>query len=113
MGGRSGRRTSISGQFPPRLIEMLESYAYGVLSLSAGRVMDRIEIELAHNGGNDNGRLPITYSDFVSYGLDRHAIGPAIREAVALGFLVVTERGRAGNAEFRSPNRFRLTYRHS
>ena len=26
------------------------------------------------------------------------------------GFLEVTERGRAGNAEFRTPNKFRLTY---
>jgi hypothetical protein len=90
---------------------MLESPAYRVLSLSARRVLDRIEIELAQHGGNDNGRLPVTYSDFVSYGIERHAIGPAIREAVALGFLEVTERGCAGNAEFRSPNLFRLTFR--
>ena len=55
----------------------------------------------------------ITYDDFEAYGIHRHAISPAIREAEALGFLQVTERGRAGNAEFRSPNRFRLTYRHA
>jgi hypothetical protein len=111
MGVRRGRRTQIGGQFAPRLIEMLESWAYRVLSLSARRVLDRIEIELGHHGGNDNGRLPVTYIDFVSYGIERHAIGPAIREAVALGFLEVTERGCAGNAEFRSPNLFRLTFR--
>jgi hypothetical protein len=29
---------------------------------------------------------------------------------VALGFAEITERGRAGNAEFRSPHKFRLTY---
>jgi hypothetical protein len=29
---------------------------------------------------------------------------------VALGFAEITEAGRAGNAEFRKPNRFRLTY---
>jgi hypothetical protein len=29
---------------------------------------------------------------------------------VALGFTEITERGRAGNAEFRSPHKFRLTY---
>jgi hypothetical protein len=111
MGVRSGRRTTIGGQFAPRLIEMLESDAYRVLSLSARRVIDRVEIELGHHGGNDNGRLPVTYDDFVDYGIDRHSVGPAIREAVALGFLEVTEHGCAGNAEFRSPNRFRLTYR--
>ena len=111
MGSRRARRASIGGQFAPRLIEMLESFAFRVLSLSARRVLDRVEIEMAHHGGTDNGRLPVTYSD-LKYGIERHAIGPAIREAVALGFLEVTERGRAGNAEFRSPNLFRLTYRH-
>lgn len=54
-----------------------------------------------------------TYDDFEAYGIHRHAIAPAIREAVALGFLEVTEPGRAGNAEYRAPNLFRLTYRHA
>jgi hypothetical protein len=107
----SRRRTQIGGQFAPRLIEMLESPAYRVLSLSGRRVLDRVEIELAHHGGTDNGRLPVTYDDFVKYGMHRHAIAPAIREAVALGFVEITEHGRAGNAEHRTPNLFRLTYR--
>jgi hypothetical protein len=32
---------------------------------------------------------------------------------VALGFVEITEAGRAGNAEFRKPNLFRLTYLHT
>jgi hypothetical protein len=36
--------------------------------------------------------------------------GGGIRECVALGFVEVTVQGRAGNAEFRQPNMFRLTY---
>lgn len=104
------RRNSIAGQWAPHLIEMLRSPAWRVLSLSARRVLDRLEIELADHGGKDNGRLPATYADFQAYGLDRHAIAPAIRECAALGFLEVTEAGRAGNAEFRKPNLFRLTY---
>jgi hypothetical protein len=116
MGSRRGRRTrtkatQIGGQFAPRLIEMLESYAYRALSLSAHRVLSRVEIELARHGGNDNGNLPVTYADFQAYGIDRHAIRPAINEAIALGFLEITECGTAGNREFRSPNKFRLTYR--
>ena len=89
---------------------MIKSPAWSVLSLSARRVLDRIEIEHADHGGNDNGRLPVTYDDFERDGIHRHAIGPAIRETVALGFAEITERGRAGNAEFRSPHKFRLTY---
>jgi hypothetical protein len=91
---------------------MIKSPAWSVLSLSARRVLDRIEIERADHGGNDNGRLPVTYDDFERYGIHRHAIRAAIQETVALGFAEITERGRAGNAEFRSPHKFRLTYFH-
>jgi len=106
------RRNRISGQWSPHLIEMLESPAYRALSLSGHRVISRIEIELAHHGGNDNGRLPVTKPDFVRYGISHDAVAPAIREAEALGFIRVTERGRAGNAEYRQPNKFFLTFAH-
>jgi hypothetical protein len=88
---------------------MLESPAWRALSLSAHRVFDRICIELAHHGGNDNGKLPVTYEHFVEYGIDRHAVAPAIRELEALGFVEVTQRGRPSAGEFRLPNLFRLT----
>ncbi|WP_166295253.1 hypothetical protein [Bradyrhizobium sp. 2S1] len=107
------RRTKIGGQFAARTIEMLESPAFRVLSLSARRILDRLEIELAHHGGVDNGKLPVTYDQFQEFGIDRQAIAPAIRELVALGFLEITRKGRAGNAEWRLPNLFRLTYRSS
>jgi hypothetical protein len=40
------------------------------------------------------------------YGIHRHAIAPGLRELEALGFIGITERGRAGNGEFRAPNKF-------
>ena len=52
----SRHKNRIDGQWSPRLIEMLESPAYRALSVSAHRVISRIEIEHAHHGGNDNGR---------------------------------------------------------
>jgi hypothetical protein len=107
---RSNRRTHIGGQFVAHQNDMLHSPAWCALSLSARRLLDRIEIELMGHGGADNGKLPVCYDDFEKYGIRRHAIRPAIREAVALGFLEVTEQGRAGNADFRRPNLFRLTY---
>jgi hypothetical protein len=103
------KRNQIDGQFSARLIEMLESPAYRALSLSARRVLDRICIELAHHGGNDNGKLPVTYEQFMEYGVHRHAVAPAIRELEALGFIEVTQRGRPSAGEFRLPNLFRLT----
>jgi hypothetical protein len=107
------RRTTIGGQFAPRLIEMLESPAYRALSLSAHRVLARIEIEFAHHGGTQNGTLPVTYDNFERYGIHRHAIASAIREVVALGFVEITAQGCAGNADWRTPSRYRLTYRHA
>ncbi len=107
------RRTKIAGQFSARLIEMLESPAHRVLSLSARRIINRLEIEHAHHGGTENGNLQITYDQFVEFGIHRHSIAAAIRETVALGFVVVTEKGRAGNAEFRRSNRFRLAFLHT
>jgi hypothetical protein len=114
IGARTGnRRTQIEGQFAPKTIEMLESAAFVVLSRSAHRILFRLEIELARHGGTDNGSLPVPYSDFQQYGIDRHAIPPAIREVVALGFVEITRHGRAGNAEYRQPHLFRITYRHT
>jgi hypothetical protein len=109
----SRRRNAISEQFVPHTRSMLESSAFRVLSRAAHMVLARIEIEHMHHGGTENGHLPVTYDNFVAYGIHRHAIAPAIRELVALGFIEVTERGRAGNRDFRSPSRYRLTYRHA
>jgi len=106
------RRSTIGGQWSPRLIEMLESPAYRALSRAAHLIISRIEIELGHHGGNDNGHLPVTTDQFVQYGVHRASVAPAIREAEALGFIIVTERGRGGNAEHRSPNKFFLTFGH-
>jgi hypothetical protein len=109
----TSRRTSIGEQFAPHTISMLRSPAWRALSLSARRVLDRIEIELADHGGTDNGRLPVTYDNFEQFGIHRHAIGAAIREVVALGFVEITDPGRAGNADWRKPNLFRLTFRNT
>lgn len=90
--------------------EMIASPAWRVLSLSAHRVLCRLEIELCSHGGKDNGRLPVTHQNFQDYGVHRDAVSPAIRELEWLGFVEVTKRGTAGKAEQRRPNLFRLTY---
>jgi hypothetical protein len=114
---RSGQRAGVSkmrfdGPFAGRTIAMLESPAYRVLSLSAHRILARLEIELHRHGGKpeENGRLPCTYEDFATYGISRNEIAPAIREIVALGFIQVTRPGSAGNAEHRQAAHYLLTY---
>jgi hypothetical protein len=104
------RRNSINDQWSARRREMLESPAYRVLSQSAHRAISRIELELCYHGGNDNGQLPVTFDDFVEYGIDRASVAPALREGEALGFFQITERGRGGNREYRTPNKFYLTF---
>ena len=89
---------------------MLESPAYRVLSQSAHRAISRIELELCYHGGNDNGQLPVTFENFIDYGIDRASIAPALREGEALGFFRITARGRGGNREYRTPNKFYLTF---
>jgi hypothetical protein len=103
-------RHKIPEQFAWRTIRMLRSAPYRMLSLSARRCLDRIEIELARHGGQDNGKLPVTFANFEDYGVRRHSITPALRELKALGFIDM-KPGRGGNGEFRQTNLFRLTHR--
>jgi hypothetical protein len=55
--------------------------------------------------------LPVTFPNFEEFGISYKSIGPGIREAVALGFVEITERGRPSESDFgRHPNYFRLTF---
>jgi hypothetical protein len=110
MSAYAKRRNKTSEQWVSYPVEMLESPAFRALSQAAHMVVARIGIELAHHGGNDNGRLPVTFDQFIEYGLYRNGVAPAIREAEALGFIKVTEHGRGGNAKHRRPNLFYLTF---
>jgi len=91
---------------------MQRSYAWRVLSRAAHQCLSRIEIELADHGGNDIDELPVTFDDFVGYGVHRSAIAPALAELEALGFIDITQRGVAARAaDNRRPNKFRLLTR--
>jgi hypothetical protein len=110
--GRSRKKNSITAEqwfWFDR--EALESPAFRQLSLSALRVYFRLALEYMHHAGKENGRLPVTYDQFVEYGIHRHAIAPAIRELVALGFIKITQQGKASAGEHAFPNYFRLTDR--
>ena len=106
------RRNPITGQWSARPIAMQRSYSWRVLSRAAHQCLSRIEIELADHGGNDIDELPVTFDDFVAYGLHRSAIAPALAELEALGFIDITQRGVAARAaDDRRPNKFRLLTR--
>lgn len=101
---------AIEGQFIAHRVELLESDAWCGLSFAARRILDRLEIEHAHHGGKENGRLVATYADFERFGIRRRSIAEAIRLLVRTGLVEITHTGRGGNAEFRDPSRYRLTY---
>jgi hypothetical protein len=102
---------AIGGQFAALPIEMLKSPAFRALSLTALRVLLRIEIEHACHGGKDNGNLPVTHDQFIEYGARKNSVAPALQELIVAGVIEITEKGRGGNSVWRRPNRFRLTYR--
>ena len=108
---KKSKKGAAAGPFVMHTREMFISAAWRVLSLSARRLLDRIEIEMmSHGGPRSNGRFQVTYGDFTKYGVRRNSIASTLREAVALGFVEITQQGRAGNAAYRKANQFRLTY---
>jgi hypothetical protein len=72
--------------------------------------LHELEVAYARSGNTRNGELVAPYADLVALGMDRNAIPPALRELEALGLVEVTERGRGGNAAWRRPSMYRLTY---
>jgi hypothetical protein len=75
--------------------EMLRSGAMRSLSIHARRCLDRIMVEHMDHGGQENGRLKVTWGDFARFGVERHEIGPALKELVAVGLIEIESLGRA------------------
>ena len=106
----SKRRDAIAENWVAYPCSLIESPAMRVLSQAAVRVMHRLEVEHMHHGGAENGRLIVTRDQFVGWGIERNAIAPAVRELAALGFVEITEKGCAGNANQHKATQYRLTY---
>jgi hypothetical protein len=104
------RRTQIAGQFLAKPRQLVDSPVMLVLSQSAFRALNRIESEHLAHGGAENGKLPVTYADFVRACVHPDAVAPAIRELEALGLVEITRRGYGSSAEIREPSLYRLTY---
>jgi hypothetical protein len=108
--GNTVKRNNVAAQWGSRPLELMESPALRILSRAAHLALLRIEIELRKHAGHDNGKLPVTKQNFVDFGIHQDAVAPALRELEALGIIVITERGRGGNAESRQPNKFLLNF---
>ena len=90
-------------------VELLDSAAWRGRSIHCRRLIDFLEREQLHHGGNENGNLLATYSQLQAEGISRKSIHGAIQEAEQCG-LVAVERGGRKGAVLNELNRFRLTY---
>jgi hypothetical protein len=108
--GKTVRCNSLAKQFCTRPVELIACPAMRVLSRAAHQVLLRIELELRHHAGHDNGKLIVTKEQFVEFGLHHHAVAAALRELNALGVVIITQRGLGGIAGHRQPNTFLLNY---
>lgn len=106
----SRRAKKINGQFVAHRIEMRVSAAWRALRGSDKLVLERLELEHAHHGGCENGRLVVTYDNFEEHGLRRKSVAECLARVEALGFAVCEKRGRASYAQSRTPSLYRLTY---
>lgn len=92
-------------------VDLMSSFAWRALSNEARRVIDRLIIEHAQQGGRSNGALAVTYKDFVLHGLRRESAMLGIAEAEALGLIARTSAGRrAWGAHKGASATYRLTW---
>jgi hypothetical protein len=76
-------------------LSMLESPAYRAMSRAAHLVLSRLMAEHIKHSRKENGRLAVTYDEFVLYGVgDRKQVSAALKELHLLGFVKCTDRGR-------------------
>lgn len=91
--------------------EMLESPAWRALTGNAMKVVLRIVLEHLKHGGVENGVLPVTYQDFVRYGVRRNAIRESKVIAIHLGWIDETSTGEVPwHGDIRRPSTFALTW---
>ncbi len=100
-----------NGRFGWLPLDLLNSPAWIALSSTAQRVVMRILVEHINQGGQENGRLRVTFSNFEAYGIRRMSLVSAIDEAQRAGFILRVDPGRKAWGEYKGrPAAFRLTW---
>jgi hypothetical protein len=91
--------------------DMLDSSAWRALSGNAMKVIMRIALEHLKHGGLENGKLPVTYQDFVKWGARKNSVREAQLVAIHLGWIERTSIGEVPwHGDIRSPSTFGLTW---
>jgi len=90
---------------------VVNSCAMRAASGGCRKAIDRIVEEHLAQGGVENGNLEVPFEDFYKHGITSHdSIMPALREACALGLIILTQRGRAGNTESRASHKWAVAF---
>jgi hypothetical protein len=91
--------------------EIMESGAFRALSINGRRALDRIMIEHMRHGGQENGRLKVTWNDFVKFGIGRRFISQALGELISAGLVAIEIPGRhICHGMPGDPTQYRLTW---
>ena len=85
-----------------------QSDAWRTAPILTRRVIERIAVEHMNHGGTENGRLAVTYTNFVEWGISRRLISKALADAIARGLIYRTERGVRSAGDQRRPSRYGL-----
>ena len=90
---------------------VVNSCAMRAASGGCRKAIDRIVEEHLAQGGVENGNLEVQFEDFVRHGITSHdSVMPALREGCALGLVILTQAGRAGNAEHRASHKWAVAF---
>jgi hypothetical protein len=91
--------------------EIMESGAFRSLSINGRRVLDRIMVEHMKHAGQENGRLKVTWCDFVKYGIGRRFVSQALGEVICTGLIAIEIPGsRIRSGQPGDPTQYRLTW---
>lgn len=67
--------------------ELLDSWNWRTMSINCFRLINYLELCYLSSGGEENGNLIATYNQLEKYGIRRHAIKGAIKEAKKRGLI--------------------------
>lgn len=98
-----------NGGWLPHRLQLVTSPAWRMRTVPLSNLLERIEIEHMRHAGQENGRLCVSYDQFVAHGVSRKIIRPTINLGIDLGLLDVGQSDE-WQGDVKAPNHYRLTY---
>jgi hypothetical protein len=88
--------------------ELLSSIAWRRMSVNERRVIDRLLIEHMNHAGTMNGKLRVSHRQFISWGVTKNMVAPAIHGLERRGLVRITPA--KSNGDIRGYYQYRLTF---